>query len=186
MHSLVELSETFGFVTGMCAVGVRGCSEGPRPPGLPRADRPGCLGGADTLLTMQIPGLSLTVDASGVPWRETSDPGISWFLLASEGAGEGAAAGATVLIRMEPGCGYRPHEHLGLEEVLVLAGGYRDALGEYRAGDWVRYEPGSRHAPVALGQPDEPTGPANPACILYATARGGIRPLEDEERRALG
>jgi anti-sigma factor ChrR (cupin superfamily) len=99
---------------------------------------------------------------------------VVWLLLGSEQAGEGAAAGGTVLIRMAPGRGYPAHRHLDIEEVLVLAGGYRDELGEHRAGEYVRYPAGCDHAPVALGDPARPTGPENPACVLYASARGGI------------
>jgi anti-sigma factor ChrR (cupin superfamily) len=129
-------------------------------------------------------GLRLEVDGAGVVWRETRTPGVQWSLLSSEGRGE--QAGATVLIRMEPGCGYPAHEHLGLEEVLILAGGYRDHLGEHRAGEYLRYEPGTRHAPVALGKAGHPIGPTNPACLLYAVSRGGIRALGDEEAAPLG
>jgi len=127
---------------------------------------------------MRIDGLELQASGEGVPWRATRSEGVEWHLLASDGRGE--EAGATVLIRMQPGCGYPPHEHLGLEEVLVLAGGYRDHLGEHTAGHWIRYEPGSRHAPVALG------GPGDEACLLYAISRGGIRTLGDQEAAALG
>ena len=41
------------------------------------------------------------------------------------------------LIRMEPGAGYEAHRHLGSEDVLVLQGGYRDAIGEYDCGTHV-------------------------------------------------
>ena len=43
-----------------------------------------------------------------------------------------------------------------------------------RAGDYVRYEAGSVHAPVALGRQDAPTSDENPACVLFASARAGI------------
>mgnify|MGYP003628267354 FL=1 len=125
---------------------------------------------------MKIPGLQLDVNAADVDWRATNSPGVFWFLLASEATDEakGAGAGGTVLIRMQPGCGYPPHEHLDVEEVLVLAGGYRDAWGTYETGAYVRYPKGSVHAPVALGEPDA----GHPDCILYASARGGISPVE--------
>lgn len=134
---------------------------------------------------MRIPGLEIQAAAEGVEWRQTASEGIEWLLLNSEaegsGKGAGAGAGATVLIRMAPGRGYPPHKHLDVEEVLVLAGGYQDHLGVYPAGSFVRYEAGSVHAPVALGDPQQPTGPNNPACILYASARGGIEPVEPIE-----
>ena len=82
-----------------------------------------------------------------------------------------------MLIRMEPGASYPEHEHVGVEEVLILAGGYRDGDGEHRAGSYLRYPPGSRHSPVALGDPGAPTSESNPACLLFALARGGVRNL---------
>ena len=88
-------------------------------------------------------------------------------------AAEGGSA--TVLIRMDPGSSYPEHEHLGVEEVLILAGGYRDGDGEHRAGSYLRYPAGSRHAPVALGDPRAAVGPDNPACLLFAVAHGGVR-----------
>ncbi|MEZ5976307.1 MAG: cupin domain-containing protein [Planctomycetota bacterium] len=75
---------------------------------------------------------------------------------------------------MEPGLGYPAHRHLEGEQVLVLQGGYRDGLGEYRTGDFVAYGPGSEHDPCALGRADLPEGPGNPACVLLAFAPGGI------------
>ena len=83
---------------------------------------------------------------------------------------------------MAPGRGYPPHRHLGLEEVLVLAGGYSDDRGTYRAGDYVGYESGSVHAPVALGDEGRAVGPTNPACVLFATVRLGIERLADPVR----
>lgn len=105
-------------------------------------------------------------------------PGVRWYPLhVSEAQGEGrarSAADSTVLIRMEPGHGYPAHRHLDVEEVLILAGGYRDEGGEHPTGTYLRYEAGSVHAPVALGDPGRPAGPDQPACVLYAVARGGV------------
>lgn len=122
---------------------------------------------------MRIPGLTLDAADPGLDWRSTRQPGVSWILLSPEGVFENR--GAAVLIRMEAGSGYAPHRHLQGEEVLVLQGGYRDELGEHRAGDFVAYPPGSSHAPVALGQAGDP------ACVLFAVARGGIEPLAEGE-----
>lgn len=124
--------------------------------------------------------LVLSAVDQGVPWRSTQWPGITWCLLASDEdssaarGGDSRRPGSTVLIRMAPGCGYPTHRHLGIEDVLVLEGGYRDELGEYGPGSFVRYPAGSRHSPVALGEAARPAGPSNPACILFASARGGI------------
>jgi anti-sigma factor ChrR (cupin superfamily) len=127
-------------------------------------------------------GLGLRLDDRELAWQPTRYPGVRWLRLhPAEGrkdAGEDGEGDAAVLIRMDPGCGYPAHEHLGVEDVLLLQGGYRDEAGEHRAGTYLRYPPGSRHGPVALGNPDRPISPANPACILFAVARGGIRVLE--------
>jgi len=128
---------------------------------------------------MRIPGLEIDVNTTDVPWRSTQARGVRWLLLgAGDGpppaGGSGTARAAAVLIEMDPGCGYPPHRHLDVEEVLVLRGGYRDEQGEHRAGDYVRYPAGSVHSPEASGDPARPVGAENPACLLYAIARGGI------------
>lgn len=127
---------------------------------------------------MRIPGLTLQLDADALEWRETRTPGVRWYLLHSEqpdeASGRRKPSDTTALIRMEPGCGYPPHKHLDIEEVFVLAGGYGDERGQHVAGDYVRYAAGSVHAPIASGDPSQPVGPENPACVLFAIARGGI------------
>ena len=136
---------------------------------------------------MKVPGLSFDFerfDASGAAWRETSEAGVRWLPLHLEGERGGRRGGepadATVLIRMEPGHGYPAHRHVGIEEVLVLEGGYRDERGTWTQGDYVRYPAGSVHAPVALGDPERPAGPDNPPCLLFATARGGVELVEGD------
>jgi len=62
--------------------------------------------------------------------------------------------------------------------VLILRGGYRDERGEHVAGTYLRYEQGSEHTPIALGRRDEQIGPKNPACVLFASARGGVLNLD--------
>ncbi|QDV07730.1 ChrR Cupin-like domain protein [Planctomycetes bacterium Poly30] len=127
---------------------------------------------------MNIPGLGIDPEAEGadlasLPWRATRHAGIEWLDLVTEDSGRGPGKASTVLIRMAPGCGYPMHRHLGPEDVLVLAGGYRDEDGRtYRAGDFVRYPAGSEHTPVALGGVEK-EGQALPACVLFAVAHGG-------------
>ena len=119
---------------------------------------------------MKVPGLRLEADPSSLPWRETRVDGVAWIPLHQDEPTEGPRRpGATVLIRMRAGCGYTPHRHVDGEDVLVLAGGYRDEAGTYTRGEHVHYPAGSAHAPVALEGED---------CILYATAPGGIELLE--------
>lgn len=136
---------------------------------------------------MRIPGLAVKIDEEALAWRTTRHAGVEWvpLYLASSAEPEGGAVRgprasdrrpeeSTVLIRMAPGCGYPAHQHVGVEEVLVLRGGYRDEDGDHRAGDYVRYAAGSVHAPVALGDRAAPAGPGNEACLLFASARGGV------------
>ena len=136
---------------------------------------------------MKLPAIGVAFAADDEPaWLDTRVPGVRWFPIhvpsrepdAKTAEGDAAAGDgvqdATVLIRMEPGHGYPPHRHVGAEEVVVLAGGYRDEEGEHRQGDYVRYPAGSVHAPVALGDSDTPAGPENPPCVLFAVAHDGI------------
>ena len=118
-------------------------------------------------------GLETHLEAAelGHGWLETRYEGIQWKPLVS---GEGSEGGVSALIRMQPGRGYPAHRHVDFEDVLVLAGGYKDEFGEYGAGTYLRYPPGSTHAPVALGDSEQEAGPENPACLLFAVARGGI------------
>jgi anti-sigma factor ChrR (cupin superfamily) len=131
-------------------------------------------------LSLRIPGLRVPEDLEGLSWEPTRVPGVSWIPLHLEQDVSGAAhrGGGAVLIRMEPGAGYEAHRHLGPEDVLVLQGGYRDALGRYETGTHVHYPAESSHRPVALGDPGSAPGPENPACVLYAVSSGGIELLD--------
>lgn len=126
---------------------------------------------------MRIPGLAVKVDETALAWRATRHAGIEWvpLYLAPEGTHPAESA---VLIRMAPGRGYPAHRHIGIEEVLVLRGGYRDENGEHTVGAYLRYPAGSEHTPVALGDSTRPTGPGNEDCLLFASARGGVRNLD--------
>lgn len=133
---------------------------------------------------MHVQGLRLGLDPDRLAWISTRTAGIALVLLhpsreelEQERHERGTAVEGAVLIRMDPGHGYPPHRHLGVEEVLVLCGGYRDEQGVYEAGTYIRYEPGSQHTPVALGDRDRPAGSGNPACVLFASARAGIELL---------
>lgn len=102
-------------------------------------------------------------DLTLIPWRATRHEGIFLHSLRRDEA----TGDATVLIRMQPGCSYPAHRHKGVEEVLILQGGYRDARGAHRAGDYVLNEAGSSHHPVSLEDPAED-------CVMLAFAHGGI------------
>ena len=101
-----------------------------------------------------------------VPFRPTRYPGVSIHFYHRDEATRNAA----VMIRMEPGCSYPAHRHRGVEELLVLQGGYRDERGEHRVGEYVRYEDGTVHHPVALE--------GGEACVFFAVSGEGIDVLE--------
>ncbi|MGE3171441.1 MAG: cupin domain-containing protein [Planctomycetota bacterium] len=108
------------------------------------------------------------MDLTAIPWRTTRYPGVRvHFYHSDRDTGRVVA-----LIAMAPGRGYPRHRHRGAEEVLVLQGGYRDERGEYRAGQFVRYDDGTEHGPVALDD--------GPECVLFAVAHEGIALLGGE------
>jgi len=126
-------------------------------------------------MSAQTPGSR--IDPMSIAWRATKHAGVFWHPFAMPGARDDPGEDAVVLIRMDPGCGYPPHRHQGIEDVLVLQGGYRDGQGQHSAGSYFRYAAGSSHAPVAMGDPRRPPGEDNPSCILFAIARGGVENL---------
>jgi anti-sigma factor ChrR (cupin superfamily) len=138
---------------------------------------------------MRVP---LSVDPAALrqlPWRDTQVRGVRWLPLHLEqvaGVSGALRPGATVLLWMEPGAGYAAHRHVGCEDVLVLSGGYRDPMGTHGSGDHVHYPAGSVHAPVAVGDPERPSGPDNPPCVLFAVAPEGIELVERAPPRTSG
>jgi anti-sigma factor ChrR (cupin superfamily) len=105
------------------------------------------------------------LDLSAIEWRATKHSGVYLHTLRRDEE----TGGGTVLIRMEPGCGYPAHRHTGLEEVLILQGGYRDQMGAHRAGDYLTNPAGSAHHPIALDGADD--------CIMLAIVHAPIELL---------
>ncbi len=99
----------------------------------------------------------------GIRGREESDilwHNISW----SEEKQKGF-----FLVRFEPGSSSKPHEHLGMEEFVVLDGELEDCDGRtYRTGDCVSLSPGSRHYSHSKN-----------GCTLAVFLRGGLRSVEE-------
>ena len=92
-------------------------------------------------------------------------PDLEWFPLSGE---TGNDEYECFLIRFKPGASSSPHEHTGTEEFLVLEGELEDPDGTvFKAGDFVSYQPGSRHYSVS------PKG-----CVLLVNLRGRNRPLD--------
>ncbi len=102
------------------------------------------------------------IDLDAIPFQETRHKGVSVHFYHSNRASGHAA----VMVKMLPGCSYPGHRHCGPEELLILQGGFRDEHGEYRAGEFCRFEDGSEHHPVAL--------PGDQPCIFFAIAHEGI------------
>jgi putative transcriptional regulator len=107
------------------------------------------------------------MDLEAIPWRTTRYPGVAVHFYASDERSGRVVA----LIRMQPGCGYPRHEHRGIEEVLVVQGGYRDERGHHTAGQFVVYADRTSHTPVALD------GAGAMPCVLLAVAHEGIELL---------
>ena len=59
------------------------------------------------------------------------------------------------------------HRHLGLEENVILAGGYQNGDVHVEMGDWVVGAPGTEHAPT--------TGPEEDCFCLSRIERPGLR-----------
>jgi len=98
-------------------------------------------------------------------------PGLEWLPLGGAHDSDRGDHGdhyECFLLRFAPGAASHPHEHTGYEEFMVLEGELIDADGTvFRAGDFVHFEPGSRHWSHA------PAG-----CLLLVILRGRNRPLE--------
>lgn len=56
---------------------------------------------------------------------------------------------ALYFVRWTPGAQLSFHEHQKGEDIFVISGKLRDQNGEYPAGSWLRFHPGSGHAPEA-------------------------------------
>ena len=78
-----------------------------------------------------------------------------------------------LLIRFKPGAASTPHEHTGGEEFYVLDGELTDCDGaRFGAGDYVCYQPGSRHFSVS-----------EKGCTLLVILGGRNAPVTAEEAR---
>jgi len=83
----------------------------------------------------------IRLDTHAARWRPGLVPGLSVMPLHSHGGIE------TALVRWQPNTRFKPHVHPAGEEIFVLEGVFRDELGAYSAGSWLRNPPWSRHTP---------------------------------------
>lgn len=94
----------------------------------------------------------VVLDTNKADWQPTGAAGIDVLPLYAE-----AGHPETMhLVRIAPDAPPVAHDHPGGEEIFVIEGSLEDEGGRYETGAWVRYPPGSRHAPAA------PEG-----CLLY-------------------
>ena len=69
-------------------------------------------------------------------------PEMGWAALSYDARRERGS----YLVRMAPGAATIPHEHANREEFLILEGeAIEDDGTVLKPGDWIVYEPGSRH-----------------------------------------
>src|ERR1043165_9942959 len=79
-------------------------------------------------------------------WRPSPMAGVERQML--DRIGEEVAR-ATSIVRYAANARFSEHFHGGGEEVLVLAGSFHDATGDYPEGTYVRNPIGTAHAPWA-------------------------------------
>ena len=84
---------------------------------------------------------SFALAGDRMDWRQGMVPGLKVTSL-HEGLTK-----HTALVRWAPDTRFNPHTHVGGEEILVLAGVFRDEHGAYPAGTWIRSQHMSHHRP---------------------------------------
>ncbi len=94
----------------------------------------------------------------------TPRPNFSWLPLSQDKE----KTYELILLRIDAGGISQPHEHMGMEEFLVLDGELEDCDGTvYRPGDFVSFRPGSRHSSTS-----------HHGCLLLVFLRGINRAIE--------
>ncbi|MFQ5899142.1 MAG: cupin domain-containing protein [Candidatus Methylomirabilia bacterium] len=83
---------------------------------------------------------SVYIDLSEIAWEPTGSPGVDTKLLYADASG-----GQTMLVRMAPGSATPHHNHVGVEQSLVLEGALVDEDGTCTTGNFVWRRPGSVH-----------------------------------------
>lgn len=84
---------------------------------------------------------ALRVDTLAQPWPQAGTPGLEVLpLYRQHGFPE-----TVRLMHLAPGTRVAPHDHATGVELFVIEGDFDDGTAHYRAGDWLRLPPGSRH-----------------------------------------
>ncbi len=87
------------------------------------------------------PLASRFVNVAALPWEKTRHPGVETKALVADSA----SGLLTVLTKMAPGAKLPDHEHVMVEQTLVLEGTLYCDEGACKAGDFVWRPAGSRH-----------------------------------------
>ena len=90
------------------------------------------------------PSKRVVLRSAKLPWQSSPVAGVDRRLLARDG---GEDARATSIVRYMPGAAFPSHAHPQGEEIMVLDGEFADEHGVYPAGTYIKYPPGTRHAP---------------------------------------
>ena len=88
----------------------------------------------------------IVCDTTNMEWFPSPKPGVWRKPLARE---EKERGHATSIVRYDPGASFSSHNHPGGEEILVLAGTFSDATGDFHAGTYFRNPPGFIHEPFS-------------------------------------
>jgi anti-sigma factor ChrR (cupin superfamily) len=83
----------------------------------------------------------VVIDTANAVFRPGMVAGLSVLPLHAHGT-ENVA-----LVRWAPDTQFNFHTHWGGEEIFVLEGTFRDELGDYPSGTWIRSPHGSKHMP---------------------------------------
>lgn len=79
-------------------------------------------------------------------WQASPSAGVWRKRLAREDAERGHA---TSVVRYDAGASFKPHNHPGGEEILVLQGTFSDETGDFGAGTYFRNPVGFLHGPFS-------------------------------------
>jgi putative transcriptional regulator len=83
--------------------------------------------------------------APALRWRPVPTSRARYALLATDPI----ADAQLVLVELVGGARFPAHQHLGPEEMVILAGGYTDAVGHFEQGAYHRYAPGTEHSALS-------------------------------------
>jgi anti-sigma factor ChrR (cupin superfamily) len=119
--------------------------------------KPGC----ELLVKLrQFPGLDrrhVAVNANTIAWKSTGRPGESEKLLYAQDS----YLDVTRMVRWDPDTDLKEVEYEGGAELYVLDGEFKDELGEYRIGTWLRIPRGGTLRPRT-----------SRGCTLYCKTNG--------------